>query len=120
MTRIAYVNGTYLPAAEATVSIFDRGFLFADGVYEVTAVLDGRLIDADAHFARLERSLRELDMALPVTLEKLYEVLRELILRYDAAADLVEVLGNQRVFDHLAAATDVAHDHAADLRFLVL
>jgi D-alanine transaminase len=83
MTRIAYVNGAYLPAAEATVSIFDRGFLFADGVYEVTAVLDGQLIDAEAHFARLERSLRELDMAWPVTLEELYAVHRELIARND-------------------------------------
>ena len=81
MTRVAYVNGSYLPAAEATVSIFDRGFLFADGVYEVTAVLDGRLIDAKAHFARLERSLRELDMAWPVTLDELYEVHRQLIVR---------------------------------------
>jgi len=83
MTRIAYVNGTYLPAAEATVSIFDRGFLFADGVYEVTAVLDGRLIDMAAHFDRLERSLRALDMAWPVTREALHAVHTELVARND-------------------------------------
>ena len=45
MTRTVYVNGTYLPETEATISIFDRGFLMADAVYEVTSVLDGKLID---------------------------------------------------------------------------
>ena len=57
MTRTVYVNGTYLPEAEATVSIFDRGFLFADGVYEVTPVVNGKLVDHDAHNERLDRSL---------------------------------------------------------------
>jgi len=55
MTRIVYVNGEYLPETEAKVSVFDRGFLMADGVYEVTSVLDGRLIDYAGHAARLER-----------------------------------------------------------------
>ena len=49
MTRTVYVNGVYMPENEAKVSIFDRGFLFADGVYEVTSVLDGKLIDFEAH-----------------------------------------------------------------------
>ena len=57
MTRTVYVNGDYLPEGEAKVSIFDRGFLMADGVYEVTSVLDGKLIDFDGHIRRLERSL---------------------------------------------------------------
>ena len=53
MTRTVYVNGDYLPEGEAKVSIFDRGFLMADGVYEVTSVLDGKLIDFDGHIRRL-------------------------------------------------------------------
>jgi D-alanine transaminase len=53
MSRIVYVNGDYLPEEEAKVSVFDRGFLMADGVYEVTSVLGGKLIDFDGHAARL-------------------------------------------------------------------
>jgi D-alanine transaminase len=79
MTRIVYVNGDYLPEHEATVSIFDRGFLFADGVYEVTSVLDGKLIDFAGHAKRLQRSLDELEMANPVTDEELLEIHRELV-----------------------------------------
>ena len=79
MTRTVYVNGDYLPENEATVSIFDRGFLFADGVYEVTSVLDGKLIDFDGHATRLKRSLSELEMAEPISMEDLLEVHRELV-----------------------------------------
>jgi D-alanine transaminase len=73
------VNGDYLPETEATVSIFDRGFLMADGVYEVTSVLDGKLIDFDGHLARLERSLSELDMKKPAAFDDLLAIHRELI-----------------------------------------
>ncbi|MCA8878979.1 MAG: D-amino-acid transaminase [Rhodobacteraceae bacterium] len=83
MSRIVYVNGEYLPEEEAKVSIFDRGFLFADGVYEVTSVLDGRLVDFEGHTHRLERSLRELDMTNPMHMGDLLEVHRELIKRND-------------------------------------
>ena len=79
MTRIVYVNGAYMPDDEATVSIFDRGFLFADGVYEVTSVLDGKLIDFDSHAHRLRRSLNELDMRCPIETEDLLAVHRELV-----------------------------------------
>ncbi|TNF65389.1 MAG: D-amino acid aminotransferase, partial [Rhodobacteraceae bacterium] len=79
--RIVYVNGDYLPETEAKVSIFDRGFLMADGVYEVTSVLDGKLIDFDGHAVRLERSLRELDIKAPMSKEDLLEVHRELVRR---------------------------------------
>ncbi len=79
--RTVYVNGEYLPENEAKVSIFDRGFLMADGVYEVTSVLDGKLIDFDGHAARLERSLGELDMASPVTRDELLAIHRELASR---------------------------------------
>jgi len=65
MSRTVYVNGAYLPEEEAKISVFDRGFLFADGVYEVATVVDGRLVDNAAHLARLQRSLGELAMPAP-------------------------------------------------------
>ncbi|MEL6839290.1 MAG: D-amino-acid transaminase [Pseudomonadota bacterium] len=77
--RTVYVNGEYLPENEAKVSVFDRGFLMADGVYEVTSVLDGKLIDFDGHAKRLERSLGELDMPHPDCLPDLLEIHRELV-----------------------------------------
>lgn len=83
MTRIVYVNGDYLPEGEARVSVFDRGFLMADGVYEVTSVLGGRLVDFDGHVTRLERSLSELDMTMPLSREELQSIHRELVLRND-------------------------------------
>ena len=67
MSRIVYVNGEYLPEEHAKISVFDRGFLFADGVYEVSSVLRGRLIDNQGHLTRLHRSLSELDMATPAS-----------------------------------------------------
>ena len=66
MTRTVYVNGDYLPEDQATISIFDRGFLMADGVYEVVSVLDGKLLDFDGHLVRLKRSLSELAMDNPL------------------------------------------------------
>ena len=81
MSRITYVNGRFVPESEASVSIFDRGFLFADGVYEVAAVLDGRLVDNAAHLARLERSLRALGMASPATPEEIVRAQKELVAR---------------------------------------
>ena len=83
MSRIVYVNGDYLPEEEAKVSIFDRGFLMADGVYEVTSVLDGKLVDFDGHAKRLERSLKELDLVAPVTMDELLTIHRELVARND-------------------------------------
>ena len=77
--RTVYVNGEYLPETEAKVSIFDRGFLMADGVYEVTSVLDGKLIDFDGHAKRLQRSLDELDMRRPAAFDDLLEIHRELV-----------------------------------------
>ncbi len=79
MTRTVYVNGQYLPEDQATVSIFDRGFLMADGVYEVTSVLDGKLIDFGGHCARLARSLAELEMAAPCSDQELLAIHRELV-----------------------------------------
>ncbi len=79
--RTIYVNGAYVSEAEATVSIFDRAFLFADGVYEVTAVLDGKLVDFDNHMARLARSLGELEIAAPLGDRELRVMHEELVAR---------------------------------------
>ncbi len=67
MSRIVHVNGEYLPEEDAKLSVFDRGFLFADGVYEVCSVLDGRLVDNGPHLHRLRRSLRELRLDFPMS-----------------------------------------------------
>ncbi len=79
MTRTVYVNGDYMPETEAKISIFDRGFLMADGVYEVTSVLGGKLIDFDGHAVRLERSMRELNMTAPCDKDELLAIHRELV-----------------------------------------
>lgn len=79
MTRTVYLNGEYLPETEAKISIFDRGFLMADGVYEVTSVLDGKLVDFEGHAVRLERSLGELGMEMPLTRDELLAIHRELV-----------------------------------------
>ena len=89
MTRTVYLNGDYLPDTEARVSIFDRGFLMADGVYEVTSVLGGKLIDFGGHCARLARSLRELDMAAPCSDADLLAAHRELIRLNDIVDGMV-------------------------------
>ena len=81
MSRIVYVNGDYLPEAEAKISVFDRGFLFADAVYEVTSVLDGRLVDFAGHLRRLHRSLGELEMPAPLDDAGIEAIHRELIAR---------------------------------------
>jgi D-alanine transaminase len=89
MSRIVYVNGAYVPEEEARVSVFDRGFLMADGVYEVTSVLDGRLVDFAGHTARLRRSLSELDMACPLGDDALLDVHRELVARNGVSEGMV-------------------------------
>ena len=89
MSRTVYVNGTYLPEEDAKISIFDRGFLMADGVYEVTSVLGGKLIDFAGHCKRLARSLAELDMAAPVTDDELLAIHRELVAVNDVTDGMV-------------------------------
>lgn len=89
MTRTVYVNGDYVPENEAKVSIFDRGFLFADAVYEVTSVLDGKLIDFDAHMRRLERSLSELSLPAPGSSDELLTIHRELVARNNVTEGMV-------------------------------
>ena len=77
--RTVYLNGSFIPENKAKVSIFDRGFLMSDGVYEVTSVINRKLIDFAGHFSRLGRSLSELDMTTPLTKEALLSVHRTLI-----------------------------------------
>ncbi len=89
MQPIAYVNGSFVPHSEAKVSIFDRGFLFADGIYEVAAVLDGKLIDNASHLARLERSVGEIELALPETIERIQEIQKELVARNNIVNGMV-------------------------------
>ncbi len=89
MSRIVYVNGEYLPEADAKISVFDRGFLMADAVYEVTSVLDGKLCDYEAHVTRLHRSMEHLQMTPPVGDDELLEVHRELVRRNDLTEGLV-------------------------------
>ena len=89
MSRIVYVNGDYVPEADAKISVFDRGFLFADAVYEVTSVLDGKLLDFEGHANRLQRSLGELDMAAPVTMDELLGIHRELMARNELSEGMI-------------------------------
>jgi D-alanine transaminase len=101
MSRIAYVNGQYLPEDQAKVSIFDRGFLFADGVYEVTPVVNGKLVDHDAHNERLDRSLSELQMAWPCTKEELTKVHTELIARNSLKEGIIYMQVTRGVADRM-------------------
>lgn len=89
MSRIVYVNGAYLPEEKAKISVFDRGFLFADGVYEVSSVLRGKLIDNQGHLARLRRSLNELDMAAPARDAEIETIQKALIEKNNVDEGLV-------------------------------
>lgn len=91
MSRVAYVNGAYVPLTAARVSIQDRGFQFADSIYEVWAVRAGRLFDAAEHMARLWRSLGELRIVAPMTEASLWAVLRETIRRNKVRDGIVYV-----------------------------
>lgn len=81
MSRTVFVNGSYLPEEDAKVSIFDRGFLFADGVYEVSSVVRGRLIDNRAHLERLHRSLEAIEIEAPLSDSEIAAIQQELIAR---------------------------------------
>lgn len=89
MSRIVYLNGEYLPEEEAKVSVFDRGFLFADAVYEVTSILDGKIIAFDGHAKRLQRSLDELQMQNPISTEDLLEVHHQLVKRNELTEGMI-------------------------------
>lgn len=91
MDSIAYVNGSFVPLSEAKVSVLDRGFLFADGIYEVSAVLDGKLVDNASHLARLERSVGEIKLPLPESIERITQIQKELVARNKLENGLVYI-----------------------------
>ncbi len=101
MSRTVYVNGEYLPESEAKVSIFDRGFLFADGVYEVTPVVNGKLVDYDAHIERLDRSLNELKMAWPCAKPQLRAMHEELVKRNELSEGIIYMQVTRGVADRM-------------------
>ncbi|WP_404712728.1 D-amino-acid transaminase [Sphingomonas sp. MMS24-J13] len=80
-TRTAWFDGNFQPLADVRLSPMDRGFLFADGIYEVTAVLDGKLVDSASHLARLERSAAALEIKLPLTIAEIEQIELELVAR---------------------------------------
>jgi D-alanine transaminase len=89
MSRIVFVNGSFVPYEQAKLSIMDRGFLFADGIYEVSAVLNGSLVDHEAHLARLDRSLREIRIANPYGAVEWTRLCQELVRRNGLGEGLV-------------------------------
>ncbi|MGD9980693.1 MAG: D-amino-acid transaminase [Hyphomonadaceae bacterium] len=91
MSRVAYVNGVYLPLRNARISIMDRGFQFADSIYEVWAVRGGRMFDVDEHMARLQRSLAELRITPPMNEASLMAVMRETMRRNRVREGIVYV-----------------------------
>src|SRR5215468_10370343 len=91
LDQIAYVNGSFVPLSEAKISILDRGFLFADGIYEVSAVLDGKLVDNASHLARLERSVGEISLKLPEGIDRIIEIQKELVARNKLEHGLVYI-----------------------------
>ncbi|PWV99959.1 D-alanine transaminase [Hoeflea marina] len=103
--RTVYVNGAYVPENEARVSVFDRGFLFADGIYEVAAVIGGKLIDFPAHLNRLHRSADELGLRVDASNEELLAIHRELISRNGISEGVVYMQMTRGVADR-----DFAYD----------
>lgn len=87
--RSIYVNGEWVPENNATVSVFDRGFLFGDAIYEVAAVIDGKIIDFNGHVARLKRSLGALGISMPESEEKLLALFKEIVRRNEISEGLV-------------------------------
>jgi D-alanine transaminase len=109
MPRIAYVNGLYTPQRDAAVSIDDRGYLFADAVYEVWSVFDGRLADLEGHLDRLERSLRELRIDMPMPRQSLLVVLNEVVRRNHVREGMVylQISRGAAPRDHVFPGPDV-------------
>ncbi len=101
MSRIAYVNGSYVAENEAKISIFDRGFLFADGVYEVTPVVNGRLVDYGPHMERLERSLNELRIAWPCSKEEMLAMHQQLVKRNNLNEGIIYMQVTRGVADRM-------------------
>ena len=99
---IAYLNGVFLPLADARISPLDRGFLFADGIYEVAAVIDGKLVDSASHLARLRRSADALGIPVPLTDADIEAVQKDLIAR--------NALNEGMIYLQLTRGADVTRD----------
>ncbi|MFN4169350.1 MAG: aminotransferase class IV, partial [Pannonibacter phragmitetus] len=110
MSRIAYVNGQYLPHSSAAVHVEDRGYQFADGVYEVCEVWQGNLVDGPRHLARLERSCSELRIPMPMEHKPLTLVLKEVIRRNKVRNGIVYMQVTRGVArrDHFFPLTPIA------------
>ena len=108
MSRIAYVNGRFVAKTDAVVHIEDRGYQFADAVYEVWALFGGKLSDPEGHFARLERSLGELRISMPMSRKALTVVLKETVRRNRVSEGLVYLQVSRGVAprDHAFPAAD--------------
>ncbi|WP_369311985.1 D-amino-acid transaminase [Providencia rettgeri] len=107
---IVYVNGRYVHEEQAKVSVFDRGFLFADAVYEVTAIINGKLVDFERHIVRLQRSCHELQLALPYSIDEIKQIHRQLIERNNINEGLIYLQvtrGNAKQRDFLFPDKDV-------------
>ena len=89
MSRTVYLNGEWLEEADAKISIFDRGYTFADAIYEVTAIVGGKLIDYPGHSARMQRSLGELGMVCPLDENELLAVHREIVARNNVEEGMI-------------------------------
>lgn len=99
MARTVFVNGSFVPYEEAMIPIMDRGFLFADGIYEVSAVIDGQLVDNEAHLARLDRSLAEIRIANPYGRDEWVRLEEEMVRRNALAEGLVYMQVTRGVAD---------------------
>jgi D-alanine transaminase len=97
--RIVYLNGEFMPFAEAKIPVMDRGFLFADGIYEVSAVLDGKLVDNAAHLARLDRSLGEIGIRNPHSLAEWERLETDLVARNGLSEGLVYMQVTRGVYE---------------------
>lgn len=99
MSRTVFVNGEFVPFEEARIPIMDRGFLFADGIYEVAAVIGGRLVDEVAHLARLDRSLKEIEIENPYSSEDWIALMADLARRNDLDQGLVYIEVTRGVYE---------------------
>jgi D-alanine transaminase len=99
MTRIVYLNGEFVPFEQAKIPIMDRGFLFGDGIYEVTAVFDGKLLDNIPHLARLERSLKEIAIANPLSDADWTRLQTELVRRNNLADGVIYIEVTRGVYE---------------------
>ncbi len=97
MAGIAYVNGSYVPTEDAAVNIEDRGFQFADGIYEVCLYIGGRYWDLEGHLARMERSLGELHMQMPISRPALQVIMNEIVRRNRLSSALVYIQATRGV-----------------------